>query len=83
MVAREEIRLVGTVPVALANNDADADSIVVTDGSGATTYEPESDYIIGEESLGSGAHQVLIARSADGAVQDGETVLVSYSYAID
>jgi len=79
----EEVQLVGTVPVALAHNDADADTIVVTSNGGTTTYEIGVDYAISEESLGSGGHQVLIARVADGAVGDGETVLVSYHYEVN
>ena len=76
-VAAEDVKLVGTTAVNLANADVTTSSITVKSADGNTTYVLDTDYTV---SIDSTSKVCSIARKGTGAITDGQTVKVGYTY---
>lgn len=76
-VTAEEVKLVGTTAVNLANKDVTANSITVKSADGEATYILDTDYTV---SVDATSKVCSIARKSTGSITDGATVKVGYTY---
>lgn len=76
-VAAEEVKLVGTTAVNLANKDVTVNTISVKSADGEATYILDTDYTV---SVDATSKVCSIARVTTGSIADGATVKVGYTY---
>lgn len=76
-VTDESVTLTGTTAAALAKTDVTANTIVVKDSTGATTYVLDTDYTVSTDAT---TKVTSIARKDTGSITSGATIKVSYTY---
>jgi len=75
-ITNEAQVLSSTNPVTLLNSNVVADTVVVTDSTGATNYTNGADYLL----LSTNNNLTALERTAASSIPDGATVLVSYGF---